>query len=219
MAVVAEERRAPTLIELPPIADPAPLGLAAFALTTFLLSGHNATFIPDVFWVGVALFYGGAAQLLAGMWEFRNRNVFGSTAFSTYGGFWLGLGITVVLLDTTKIGSGLAGPDVDNGLAWFLLSFAIFNSYMMVWSLRINVAVFAVFLTLEITEIVLAIGFFRLAHGGSPWILHAGRLGRHPHRRHRLVRLGRRRREWDVPASGAPGRTTPLADGGLGWPT
>jgi succinate-acetate transporter protein len=174
MAVVAEERRAPTLIELPPIADPAPLGLAAFALTTFLLSGHNATFIPDVFWVGVALFYGGAAQLLAGMWEFRNRNVFGSTAFSTYGGFWLGLGITVVLLDTTKIGSGLAGPDVDNGLAWFLLSFAIFNSYMMVWSLRINVAVFAVFLTLEITEILLAIGFFRLAHGGSPWILHAG---------------------------------------------
>ena len=139
-----------------------------------MLSGHNASFIPDVFWVGVALFYGGAAQLLAGMWEFRNRNVFGSTAFSTYGGFWLGLGITVVLLDTTKIGSGLAGPDVDNGLAWFLLSFAIFNSYMMVWSLRINVAVFAVFLTLEITEIVLAIGFFRLAHGGSPWILHAG---------------------------------------------
>jgi len=79
-----------------------------------------------------------------------------------------------VLLDTTKIGSGLAGPDVDNGLAWFLLSFAIFNSYMMLWSLRINVADFAVFLTLEITEIVLAIGFFRLAHGGSPWILHAG---------------------------------------------
>ena len=174
MAVVTDERRAATLIELPPVADPAPLGLAAFALTTFLLSGHNATFIPDVFWVGVALFYGGAAQLLAGMWEFRNRNVFGSTAFSTYGGFWLGLGITVVLLDTTKIGSGLAGPDVDNGLAWFLLSFAIFNSYMMVWSLRVNVAVFAVFLTLEITEIVLAIGFFRLAHGGSPWILHAG---------------------------------------------
>ena len=174
MAVVADERRAPTLVELPPIADPAPLGLAAFALTTFLLSGHNASFIPDVFWIGVALFYGGAAQLMAGMWEFRNRNVFGSTAFSTYGGFWLGLGITVVLLETTKIGAGLAGPDVDNGLAWFLLSFAIFNSYMMVWSLRINVAVFAVFLTLEITEILLAIGFFRLAHGGTPWILHAG---------------------------------------------
>jgi succinate-acetate transporter protein len=173
MAVLAEERGT-TRIELPPIADPAPLGLAGFALTTFLLSGHNATFIPDVFWLGVALFYGGTAQLLAGMWEFRNRNVFGATAFSTYGGFWLGLGITVVLLETTKIGSGLAGQDVNNGLAWFLLAFAIFNTYMMLWSLRINIAVFGVFLTLEITEILLAIGFFRLAHGGTPWILHAG---------------------------------------------
>jgi succinate-acetate transporter protein len=174
MAVLAEERARPTLVELPPVADPAPLGLGAFALTTFMLSGHNATFIPDILWVGLALFYGGVAQLLAGMWEFRNRNVFGATAFSTYGGFWLGLGITVVLLETTKIGAGLAGPDVNNGLAWFLLSFAIFNTYMMLWSLRINGAVFLVFLTLEITEILLAIGFFRLAHGGTPWILHAG---------------------------------------------
>ena len=92
MAVLAEERRGATLVELSPAADPAPLGLAAFALTTFMLSGHNASFIPDVLWVGLALFYGGLIQLLAGMWEFRNRNVFGSTAFSTYGGFWLGLG-------------------------------------------------------------------------------------------------------------------------------
>jgi hypothetical protein len=174
MAVLAEERARPTLIELPPIADPAPLGLGAFALTTFMLSGHNATFIPDVLWVGLALFYGGLAQLLAGMWEFRNRNVFGATAFSTYGGFWLALGVTVVLIDATGLGAGLKGPDVDNGLAWFLLSFAIFNTYMMFWSLRINVAVFAVFLTLEITEILLAIGFFQVAHGNSDWILHAG---------------------------------------------
>jgi uncharacterized protein len=174
MAVLAEERGRPTLVEFAPVADPAPLGLGAFALTTFMLSGHNATFIPDILWVGLALFYGGLAQLLAGMWEFRNRNVFGATAFSTYGGFWLGLGVTVVLLETTKIGAGLAGPDVDNGLAWFLLSFAIFNTYMMLWSLRVNGAVFLVFLTLEITEILLAIGFFRLAHGGTPWILHAG---------------------------------------------
>src|SRR2546430_1302225 len=100
-------RRARTLVELMPVADPDPLGLAGFALTTFMLSGHNATFIPDILWVGLALFYGGVAQLLAGMWEFRNRNVFGATAFSTYGGFWLGLGITVVLLETTKIGAAL----------------------------------------------------------------------------------------------------------------
>jgi GPR1/FUN34/yaaH family len=104
MAVLGEERRGATLVELSPAADPAPLGLAAFALTTFMLSGHNASFIPDVLWVGLALFYGGLIQLLAGMWEFRNRNVFGSTAFSTYGGFWLGLGGFVVLSEATKLG-------------------------------------------------------------------------------------------------------------------
>jgi succinate-acetate transporter protein len=176
MAVLAEERGRPTLVELSPVADPAPLGLAAFALTTFMLSGHNASFIPDVLWIGLALFYGGLAQLLAGMWEFRNRNVFGATAFSTYGGFWLSLGVFVTLLGTTSIASTLklAPTDIDNGLAWFLLSFAIFNTYMMLWALRVNVAVFAVFLTLEITEILLTIGFFRVAHGSSPWMLHAG---------------------------------------------
>src|SRR5436309_1523598 len=174
MAVLAEERARPTLVELAPVADPAPLGLAAFALTTFLLSGHNASFIPDVLWVGLALFYGGLIQLLAGMWEFRNRNVFGATAFSTYGGFWLSLGAFVVLAETTKLGGALAGNDVNNGLAWFLLSFAIFNTYMMLWSLRVNTAVFAVFLTLEITEILLTIGFFNLSHGGTSWWLHAG---------------------------------------------
>jgi succinate-acetate transporter protein len=174
MAVLAEERARPTLVELAPVADPAPLGLAAFALTTFMLSGHNASFIPDILWIGLALFYGGIIQLLAGMWEFRNRNVFGSTAFSTYGGFWLALGIFVVLAETTKLGGGLKGADLDNGVAWFLLSFAIFNTYMMLWALRVNVAVFGVFLTLEITEILLVIGFFNLAHGKSDWMLHAG---------------------------------------------
>jgi succinate-acetate transporter protein len=156
-------------------ADPAPLGLAAFALTTFLLSGHNASFIPDGIWVGAALFYGGLVQLLAGMWEFRNRNVFGATAFSTYGGFWLALGMFIVLLSGSKGFAGLMkGADIDNSLAWFLIAFAIFNTYMLFGSMRINVAVFGVFLTLEITEILLAIGFFRVAHGGTPWILHAG---------------------------------------------
>jgi succinate-acetate transporter protein len=175
MAAHADERRvATTFVELAPAADPAPLGLAAFALTTFMLSGHNASFIPDVLWIGLALFYGGLIQLLAGMWEFRNRNVFGSTAFSTYGGFWLALGIFVVLADTTSLGASLKGADIDNGLAWFLVSFAIFNTYMMFWSLRVSVAVFAVFATLEITEIVLAIGFFRVGNGDSAWMLHAG---------------------------------------------
>jgi len=174
MAVLAEEGRGTTLVELAPAADPAPLGLAAFALTTFMLSGHNASFIPDILWVGLALFYGGLVQLLAGMWEFRNRNVFGSTAFSTYGGFWLALGGFVVLAEATKLGGTLRPADVNNGLAWFVLSFAIFNTYMMFWALRVNLAVFGVFLTLEITEILLTIGFFRVAHGMTPWVLHAG---------------------------------------------
>jgi uncharacterized protein len=175
MATLAEDRRVtPTLVESVPAADPAPLGLAAFALTTFMLSGHNAGFIPDVVWVGLALFYGGAVQLLAGMWEFRNRNVFGSTAFSTYGGFWLSLGIFVVLIETTKLGGALKGADVANSLAWFLLAFAIFNTYMLLWSSRVNAAVFGVFLTLEITEILLVIGNFNLAHGGSAGWVKAG---------------------------------------------
>jgi uncharacterized protein len=158
------------------VADPAPLGLAAFALTTFLLSGHNATFIPDGIWIGAAIFYGGLVQLLAGMWEFKNRNVFGSTAFATYGGFWLSLGIFVVMINTqTAFYTVFQNKvEVHNALAWFLLAFAIFNTYMLLWSSRLNLATFAVFLALEITEILLVIGFFLVAHGKSDFWLHAG---------------------------------------------
>jgi uncharacterized protein len=175
MAVVEEVRAAPEPL---PVADPAPLGLAAFALTTFILSGHNATFIPDLIWVGAALFYGGLVQLLAGMWEFRNRNVFGSTAFSTYGGFWLALGTFVTLFVVSKSFNAAITTnkaDLPNALAWFLLAFAIFNFYMLLWSTRVNAAVFGVFLTLQITEVLLAIGFFMEAHGhaNNGWV-HAG---------------------------------------------
>jgi hypothetical protein len=157
------------------VADPAPLGLAAFALTTFLLAGHTATFIPDGIWIGAALFYGGLCQLLAGMWEFRNRNVFGATAFSSYGGFWLALGSFVTLDVISGSFAGLqTGPDLNNGLAWFVVAFAIFNTYMLLWATRVSIAVTAVFLTLEITEALLAIGYFRVAHGDSAYILHAG---------------------------------------------
>jgi uncharacterized protein len=174
MAVLAQDRPT-TLVESIPAADPAPLGLAAFALTTFLLSGHNASFIPDAVWIGPALFYGGLCQLLAGMWEFRNRNVFGATAFSTYGGFWMGLGIVILLFFVSKtFAAALAGTNLTSGLAWFLLAFAIFNTYMLLWSMRVSTAVFLVFLTLEITEILLVIGFFNISHGGTEWWLHAG---------------------------------------------
>jgi succinate-acetate transporter protein len=141
-------------VELPSIADPAPLGLAAFALTTFLLSAKNAGWTDGGnAWLGFAFAYGGLAQLLAGMWEFRNRNVFGATAFSTYGSFWIGLGLYVQLVEG-------GSPNALNDLGFILLAFAIFNTYMLLWSSRVSVAVFLVFLTLEITEIVLFAGFF-----------------------------------------------------------
>jgi len=136
------------------IADPAPLGLAAFALTTFLLSAVNAGWANNtsgLAWLGYALAYGGLAQLLAGMWEFRNRNVFGSTAFSTYGAFWIGLALWLLLAHASS---------TDKDLGWILLAFAIFNTYMLIFSTQLNVAVFGVFLTLELTEIFLFIGAF-----------------------------------------------------------
>jgi uncharacterized protein len=109
------------------------------------------------------------------MWEFRNRNVFGSTAFWTYGGFWMSLGIFVALVLLSKnVAAAVAGTDLLNALAWFLVAFAIFNFYMLLWSTRVNVAIFGVFLTLQITEVMLAIGFFNEAHGKSAWMTHAG---------------------------------------------
>ena len=141
------------------VADPAPLGLAAFALTTFLLSAANAKWMNSATgsaWLGYAFAYGGIVQLLAGMWEFKNRNVFGATAFSTYGAFWIGLALWAKLVAPTATIATAATHD----LGWILLSFAIFNTYMLLWSTQLNAAVFGVFLTLELTEIVLFIGFF-----------------------------------------------------------
>jgi len=112
-------------------------------------------------WLGYAFAYGGLGQLLAGMWEFRNGNVFGATAFSTYGGFWIGLGLWALLV-----------PDAAKGkdVGWILLAFAIFNTYMLLWSTQLNTAVFLVFLTLELTEIVLFIGVL----GGNASIVKVG---------------------------------------------
>jgi uncharacterized protein len=143
------------------IADPAPLGLAAFALTTFLLSAVNAGWAKNSTgfdWWGYAIAYGGLCQLLAGMWEFRNRNVFGSTAFSTYGGFWIGVGLWLHFVGGPAAATHPLQANRD--LAWILLAFAIFNTYMLLISTQVNFAVFLVFLTLEITEILLFIGNF-----------------------------------------------------------
>ena len=146
------------------IADPAPLGLAAFALTTFLLSASNAGLMKSATgaaFLGYAFAYGGLGQLLAGMWEFRNRNVFGATAFSSYGAFWIGLGLWAELAHA---------PAAAKDVGWILLAFAIFNTYMLIFSSQLNMAVFLVFLTLELTEIFLFIGIL----GGNANIVKVG---------------------------------------------
>jgi succinate-acetate transporter protein len=170
-----DDARAPAVVGTG-IADPAPLGLAAFALTTFLLSASNAGWMKNVgtgdAWLGYAFAYGGLAQLLAGMWEFRNRNVFGATAFSSYGGFWLGLGLWFLL-----VAPHATGLQAVRDLGWILLAFAIFNTYMLIVSTQVNVAVFLVFLTLEATEILLFIGFFTTKTGSGGLIKVGGIVG------------------------------------------
>jgi succinate-acetate transporter protein len=142
-----------------PIADPGPLGLAAFATTTFLLMAVNARWTignsAGTGFIGYALAYGGGAQLLAGMWEFRNRNVFGATAFSTWGSFWIGLFIWL------KNSPAATGHD----LGWILIAFAIVNAYLLLFSTQVNLAVFGVFIFLEITLVVLVIGNFSSSLG------------------------------------------------------
>jgi hypothetical protein len=158
-----------TTVILQPPADPAPLGLAAFALTTFLLSAKNAgwmTHATGSAWLSYAFAYGGLVQLLAGMWEFRNRNVFGAVAFSTYGGFWIGLGLYIQLVVNPAVAAirpataAATVSAINHDLGWILLAFFIFNTYMLLLSTQVNIAVFGVFLTLGITEIILSIGNF-----------------------------------------------------------
>ncbi len=160
------EQQAPVAPQTPAIADPAPLGLGGFALTTFVLSVHNANWAPDLIWVGLALFYGGLAQFMAGQHEFRNRNTFGATAFSSYGAFWLSLA-AFILMDLAGVVPKTL--NVNDALGWFIAAFAIFNTYMLLWSTRLNKAVFAVFATLEATEIIYFIGQFLLGAQHVRW--------------------------------------------------
>ena len=134
------------------IADPAPLGLAGFALTTFVLSMFNAGLVgkagePVV--LGLALAYGGGAQFLAGMWEFRKGNTFGATAFSSYGAFWISFWVFVAFF-----AKGV--PETAVGL--YLIGWGIFTFYMWIASFRTTTAVMVVFLLLWITFVLLGIG-------------------------------------------------------------
>jgi uncharacterized protein len=139
-----------------PIANPAPLGLAAFALTTFVLSMFNSGLVsstgePIVF--GLALAYGGLAQLLAGMWEFKTGNTFGATAFASYGAFWLSFWAFVQFFEKE-----VPKADAGHAVGLYLIAWGIFTAYMFVASLRTTAAIALVFLLLAVTFIVLGIG-------------------------------------------------------------
>jgi uncharacterized protein len=138
-------------------ANPAPLGLSAFALTTFVLSSANAGLITAGNVVlGLALFYGGLVQLLAGLQEFKAGNTFGATAFCSYGGFWLAFGVIL----TPAFGIAAAYPksaDLHTALGYFLLGWAIFTGLMFLGALRTNLALMGVFAFLFLTFLSLAI--------------------------------------------------------------
>jgi len=139
------------------VADPAPLGLAGFAMTTFILSFLNANLIKEPAGVsvvlGLALFYGGIAQLLAGMWEFKRGNTFGATAFASFGAFWLSYWALVKLPVLVK-------GDIHAAVGLYLLSWCIFTAYMTLAALRTNLPVLLVFVLLTLTFLFLAIGEF-----------------------------------------------------------
>ncbi len=138
------------------VADPGPLGLGAFALTTFVLSMFNASLVakggePVV--LGLALAYGGIAQVLAGMWEFRTGNTFGAVAFTSFGAFWLSYWALVQFF-----AKDIPAADVGHAVGLYLISWGIFTTYMFVASLRTTTVIAAVFFALAITFFLLGIG-------------------------------------------------------------
>jgi uncharacterized protein len=160
-------------------ADPGPLGLGAFAMTTFVLSMFNSNLVdvkglPVVF--GLALVYGGIAQLLAGMWEFRTGNTFGAVAFTSFGAFWISFWALNVFY------AKQIGGNAGHAVGVYLWAWAIFTAYMTVAAMRTSGAVLLVFVLLTITFVLLAIGavgphedvthwggYFGLATAAAAW--------------------------------------------------
>jgi uncharacterized protein len=155
---------APAVSPTPPlaplVADPAPLGLAGFAMTTFFLSVFNAQLIKapalEAAVLPLAFFYGGIAQLLAGMWEFRRNNTFGALAFSSFGAFWLAYAGLVRFI----VPGVATNTHLYQAIGLFLLGWTIFTAYMTVAAIKTNAVVFAVFVALTLTFLFLTLGAF-----------------------------------------------------------
>ncbi len=152
------------------IADPGALGLGAFAGTTFVLSLFNAGLVGDAKLEAVvlplALLYGGLAQLLAGMWEFKKNNTFGAVAFTSYGAFWISFFYYVRYVAPT-----LPAADAHTATGIFLLMWTIFTAYVALASIRTNAVLTAVLVLLFVTFLLLCLGAFNsntgLTHAGG----------------------------------------------------
>ena len=136
--------------------NPAPLGLLGFGMTTVLLNLHNAGFYElNSMILAMGICYGGAAQIVAGMMEWRKGNTFATTAFLSYGLFWLSL-VTLIIL--AKL--GWATPSNDTAMAAYLAMWGLFTAVMFVGTLRMHVAGQVVFGSLTILFFLLAVGDF-----------------------------------------------------------
>ena len=151
------------------IADPGPLGLAGFAATTFVLSLFNAGMVGNPKLEAVvlpfALLYGGFAQVLAGMWEFKKNNTFGAVAFTSYGMFWISLFFYI-----KYVAAGLPAADAHTATGIFLLTWTIFTVYMTIASIATSRVLTVVFATLLAAFVFLTLGAFN----GNVSLTHAG---------------------------------------------
>lgn len=139
-------------------ANPAPMGLLGFGMTTVLLNLHNAGLYElNSMIIGMGIFVGGIAQIISGIQEWKKNNTFGATAFTAYGSFWIAL-VTIWLLPKTSMGADLKSDDVSMG--WFLLMWGIFTAFMFIGTLKLNRALQTVFGSLVILFLLLSIADF-----------------------------------------------------------
>jgi len=145
-----------------PTGNPAPLGLLGFGMTTVLLNFHNAGFFEiNSMILAMGICYGGIAQIIAGSMEWRKGNTFATTAFTSYGLFWLSL---VALIVLPKI--GWSAKTDDTAMAAYLAMWGLFTAVMFIGTLRLNRALQVVFATLTILFFLLAYGDFANASAG-----------------------------------------------------
>ena len=144
-------------------ANPAPLGLMGFGMTTILLNIHNAGFYPvNSMILGMGIFYGGLAQVFVGIMEWKKNNTFGTTAFTSYGLFWLSL-VAIWVIPKTGWGAGYATS--SKSLAAYLFMWGLFTFLMFIGTLNINRALQVVFGSLALLFFLLALGNYTLVEG------------------------------------------------------